>query len=194
MKHLSPSPCLCRTWTSQVSERSWRSMTRFWRRRGGLTGEWLMLKWLHFTHARKSHSSSLRLRCIHTHAHKLNQECNGKTHSLLSVRKWATLKTHSVFQALVTTELEGGDRQRAMKRLRVPPLGAAQVWDTHTHLVITHRCISLLAGELLLWKSESNILLPSLFTHTKSLSWQQQNNGWPHVPHCHNFGTTELDG
>jgi len=32
-----------------------------------------------------------------------------------------------VSQALVTTELEGGDRQRAMKRLRVPPLGAAQV-------------------------------------------------------------------
>lgn len=31
------------------------------------------------------------------------------------------------FQALVTTELEGGDRQKAMKRLRVPPLGAAQV-------------------------------------------------------------------
>lgn len=30
-------------------------------------------------------------------------------------------------QTLVTTELEGGDRQRAMKRLRVPPLGAAQV-------------------------------------------------------------------
>lgn len=27
----------------------------------------------------------------------------------------------------MTTELEGGDRQRAMKRLRVPPLGAAQV-------------------------------------------------------------------
>uniref|UniRef100_A0A3P9DJE6 Xenotropic and polytropic retrovirus receptor 1 n=1 Tax=Maylandia zebra TaxID=106582 RepID=A0A3P9DJE6_9CICH len=33
-------------------------------------------------------------------------------------------------EALVTTELEGGDRQKAMKRLRVPPLGAAQV--THT--------------------------------------------------------------
>lgn len=30
-------------------------------------------------------------------------------------------------QTLVTNELEGGDRQRAMKRLRVPPLGAAQV-------------------------------------------------------------------
>ncbi|XP_030607136.1 xenotropic and polytropic retrovirus receptor 1 homolog [Archocentrus centrarchus] len=29
-------------------------------------------------------------------------------------------------EALVTIELEGGDRQRAMKRLRVPPLGAAQ--------------------------------------------------------------------
>lgn len=38
--------------------------------------------------------------------------------------------TFFVFQALVTTELEGGDRQKAMKRLRVPPLGAAQV--THT--------------------------------------------------------------
>lgn len=27
---------------------------------------------------------------------------------------------------MVTTELEGGDRQRAMKRLRVPPLGEKQ--------------------------------------------------------------------
>ncbi|XP_063074830.1 xenotropic and polytropic retrovirus receptor 1 homolog [Engraulis encrasicolus] len=36
-------------------------------------------------------------------------------------------------EALVTTELECGDRQRAMKRLRVPPLGAAQpapAWTT----------------------------------------------------------------
>ncbi|TWW73459.1 Xenotropic and polytropic retrovirus receptor 1 -like protein [Takifugu flavidus] len=41
-------------------------------------------------------------------------------------------------EALVTTELEGGDRQRAMKRLRVPPLGAAQV--VHTYTVIP--CLS----------------------------------------------------
>lgn len=27
----------------------------------------------------------------------------------------------------MTNELEDGDRQKAMKRLRVPPLGAAQV-------------------------------------------------------------------
>uniref|UniRef100_A0A1A8FSL1 Xenotropic and polytropic retrovirus receptor 1 n=2 Tax=Nothobranchius korthausae TaxID=1143690 RepID=A0A1A8FSL1_9TELE len=36
-------------------------------------------------------------------------------------------------ESLVTTELEGGDRQKAMKRLRVPPLGAAQpapAWTT----------------------------------------------------------------
>ncbi|KAF1385700.1 hypothetical protein PFLUV_G00110520 [Perca fluviatilis] len=36
-------------------------------------------------------------------------------------------------ETIVTTELEGGDRQRAMKRLRVPPLGAAQpalAWTT----------------------------------------------------------------
>ena len=31
---------------------------------------------------------------------------------------------------MVTNELEDGDRQKAMKRLRVPPLGAAQV-STH---------------------------------------------------------------
>uniref|UniRef100_G3PNL4 Xenotropic and polytropic retrovirus receptor 1a n=1 Tax=Gasterosteus aculeatus aculeatus TaxID=481459 RepID=G3PNL4_GASAC len=40
---------------------------------------------------------------------------------------------YSCSHALVTTELEGGDRQRAMKRLRVPPLGAAQpapAWTT----------------------------------------------------------------
>lgn len=30
-------------------------------------------------------------------------------------------------QEVVTNELEDGDRQKAMKRLRVPPLGAAQV-------------------------------------------------------------------
>ena len=29
----------------------------------------------------------------------------------------------------MTNELEDGDRQKAMKRLRVPPLGAAQVRD-----------------------------------------------------------------
>lgn len=33
----------------------------------------------------------------------------------------------------MTTELEGGDRQKAMKRLRVPPLGAAQVMDWAGH-------------------------------------------------------------
>ncbi|XP_064420202.1 solute carrier family 53 member 1-like [Latimeria chalumnae] len=36
-------------------------------------------------------------------------------------------------QSLFTNQLEGGDRQKAMKRLRVPPLGAAQsapVWTT----------------------------------------------------------------
>ncbi|KAJ1146113.1 hypothetical protein NDU88_012395 [Pleurodeles waltl] len=36
-------------------------------------------------------------------------------------------------ESLVTAQLEGGDRQKAMKRLRVPPLGAAQsvpVWTT----------------------------------------------------------------
>lgn len=34
-------------------------------------------------------------------------------------------------EALVTQELEGGDRQRAMKRLRVPPLGEQQSpWTT----------------------------------------------------------------
>lgn len=32
-------------------------------------------------------------------------------------------------QEVVTNELEDGDRQKAMKRLRVPPLGAAQVRD-----------------------------------------------------------------
>ncbi|KAI8518466.1 hypothetical protein Bbelb_044830 [Branchiostoma belcheri] len=37
----------------------------------------------------------------------------------------------SLFQAVVTSELEGGNRQRAMKRLRVPPLGEQQTpWTT----------------------------------------------------------------
>lgn len=34
-------------------------------------------------------------------------------------------------ETTVTTELEGGDRQKAMKRLRVPPLGEQQSpWTT----------------------------------------------------------------
>jgi hypothetical protein len=34
-------------------------------------------------------------------------------------------------EATVTAELEGGDRQKAMKRLRVPPLGDKQSpWTT----------------------------------------------------------------
>lgn len=34
-------------------------------------------------------------------------------------------------ETTVTSELEGGDRQRAMKRLRVPPLGEQQSpWTT----------------------------------------------------------------
>lgn len=34
-------------------------------------------------------------------------------------------------EATVTNDLEGGDRQRAMKRLRVPPLGESQSpWTT----------------------------------------------------------------
>uniref|UniRef100_A0A673V7H1 Solute carrier family 53 member 1 n=1 Tax=Suricata suricatta TaxID=37032 RepID=A0A673V7H1_SURSU len=35
-------------------------------------------------------------------------------------------------EAVVTNELEDGDRQKAMKRLRVPPLGAAQVFKLET--------------------------------------------------------------
>lgn len=35
----------------------------------------------------------------------------------------------------MTNELEDGDRQKAMKRLRVPPLGAAQVSVCFKHLL-----------------------------------------------------------
>lgn len=89
-----------------------------------------MLKWLHFIPAKRSHSSYLRPRYMHHipvlavvvvlvvalvhHNKDKTIQCFFETDS-------------SLFQALVTTELEGGDRQRAMKRLRVPPLGAAQV-------------------------------------------------------------------
>ena len=39
-------------------------------------------------------------------------------------------------EATVTSELEGGDRQKAMKRLRVPPLGDQQVLGLVSHLFI----------------------------------------------------------
>ena len=40
-----------------------------------------------------------------------------------------------VSQTCVTSELEGGDRSKAMKRLRVPPLG-----DQVSQLVVCHAC------------------------------------------------------
>lgn len=51
------------------------------------------------------------------------------------------------FQAVVTNELEDGDRQKAMKRLRVPPLGAAQVsiffqLFGFTNLIINTICLA----------------------------------------------------
>ncbi len=52
-----------RTWTSPVSVKSWRNMTRSWTLLAGQTGAWLMWRWRHSTPARRSHSSSPRQRC-----------------------------------------------------------------------------------------------------------------------------------
>ena len=42
------------------------------------------------------------------------------------------------FQEVFTTKLEAGDRQRAMKRLRVPPLGEKAVSFEEIISVIAH--------------------------------------------------------
>uniref|UniRef100_A0A673X2T9 Xenotropic and polytropic retrovirus receptor 1a n=1 Tax=Salmo trutta TaxID=8032 RepID=A0A673X2T9_SALTR len=69
-------------------------------------------------------------------------------------------------EALVTTELEGGDRQKAMKRLRVPPLGAAQpalAWTTFR--------VGLYCGVFIVLAI--SFLLTGMFTHN--------HNVWPLV-------------
>uniref|UniRef100_A0A8C7FHP7 Xenotropic and polytropic retrovirus receptor 1a n=1 Tax=Oncorhynchus kisutch TaxID=8019 RepID=A0A8C7FHP7_ONCKI len=69
-------------------------------------------------------------------------------------------------EALVTTELEGGDRQKAMKRLRVPPLGAAQpalAWTTFR--------VGLYCGVFIVLAI--SFLLTGTFTHN--------HNVWPLV-------------
>uniref|UniRef100_A0A669DMZ2 Xenotropic and polytropic retrovirus receptor 1b n=1 Tax=Oreochromis niloticus TaxID=8128 RepID=A0A669DMZ2_ORENI len=71
-------------------------------------------------------------------------------------------------EALVTTELEGGDRQKAMKRLRVPPLGAAQV--THTH---THRCRLLFCSVLIVLSPDWSLSLVAVGT--------DRSDVWPMV-------------
>lgn len=58
-------------------------------------------------------------------------------------------------EAMVTQELEGGDRQRAMKRLRVPPLGEQQSpWITFKVGLFSGSLIVLLVTVLIsgLWK------------------------------------------
>uniref|UniRef100_A0A3B3R8M4 Xenotropic and polytropic retrovirus receptor 1a n=1 Tax=Paramormyrops kingsleyae TaxID=1676925 RepID=A0A3B3R8M4_9TELE len=62
-------------------------------------------------------------------------------------------------EALVTTELEGGDRQKAMKRLRVPPLGAAQPAPSWTTFRVGLYCgvFIVLAVSFILTGMNSNI-------------------------------------
>lgn len=57
---------LLRTWTSLVSVKSWKNMTRSWTRLVELNGVWLMWMWLLFTPARRLLSSSLRQRWLLT--------------------------------------------------------------------------------------------------------------------------------
>lgn len=117
-------------------------MTRFLRLCEGQIGVWPTLKWLLFTPVRRSPSSSLKQRyCTPIHP------IDSFYFTLFWKHTWSqnpfglyTLDNYfnSMFlnlQGLVTTELEGGDRQKAMKRLRVPPLGAAQVWHHATYLL-----------------------------------------------------------
>ncbi|XP_067894040.1 solute carrier family 53 member 1-like [Heterodontus francisci] len=66
-------------------------------------------------------------------------------------------------EALVTTELEGGDRQKAMKRLRVPPLGAAQpapAWTIFRVGMYFGIFVVLLAALILIAKSKKGNIWP----------------------------------
>ncbi|KAL6489931.1 hypothetical protein MHYP_G00002760 [Metynnis hypsauchen] len=77
-------------------------------------------------------------------------------------------------EALVTTELEGGDRQRAMKRLRVPPLGAAQPAPSWT----TFR-VGLYCGVFIVLLVTISITgVASLLTSSKK---ESPSNVWPLV-------------
>ncbi|XP_060686061.1 solute carrier family 53 member 1-like [Hemiscyllium ocellatum] len=66
-------------------------------------------------------------------------------------------------EALVTAELEGGDRQKAMKRLRVPPLGAAQpapAWTIFRVGMYFGIFVVLLAALVLIAKSKEGNIWP----------------------------------
>ncbi|XP_048395763.1 xenotropic and polytropic retrovirus receptor 1 homolog [Stegostoma tigrinum] len=66
-------------------------------------------------------------------------------------------------EALVTAELEGGDRQKAMKRLRVPPLGAAQpapAWTIFRVGMYFGIFVVLLAALILIGKSKEGNIWP----------------------------------
>ncbi|XP_038651085.1 xenotropic and polytropic retrovirus receptor 1 homolog [Scyliorhinus canicula] len=66
-------------------------------------------------------------------------------------------------EALVTAELEGGDRQKAMKRLRVPPLGAAQpapAWTIFRVGMYFGIFVVLLAALILAAKSKEGNIWP----------------------------------
>ncbi|XP_078417617.1 xenotropic and polytropic retrovirus receptor 1 homolog isoform X1 [Cetorhinus maximus] len=66
-------------------------------------------------------------------------------------------------EALVTAELEGGDRQKAMKRLRVPPLGAAQpapAWTIFRVGMYFGIFVVLLAALILIAKSKEGNIWP----------------------------------
>lgn len=75
-----------RIWTSLVSVKSWRNMTRSWILLAELTGVWLTWRLHLSTPARRSHSSSLRQRCPLT--------CT-RTHTLTLPQRgrWTTIHT-----------------------------------------------------------------------------------------------------
>lgn len=69
-------------------------------------------------------------------------------------------------EATVTNELEGGDRQKAMKRLRVPPLGEQQSpWTTFKVGLFSGSFIVLLIAVVLAGNSIQNISMERLAFH-----------------------------
>jgi len=72
-------------------------------------------------------------------------------------------------ETTVTTDLEGGDRQKAMKRLRVPPLGDQQSpWTTFKVGLFSGACLVLMIA----------MVLSAVFHSYKSQENNNSNNDW----------------
>lgn len=83
-------------------------------------------------------------------------------------------------EATVTQDLEGGDRQRAMKRLRVPPLGEQQSpWTTFKVGLFSGSLIVLLVAVILSGKlDETNRLMVYLYFLLRAGIFHKSRDDW----------------